>query len=65
VDERVTLAAERLRELEASGATLDDVLNGEAGRRWIGESCGGDRELAKRAFELVHPGARFVGDPEE
>ncbi len=53
-------AAERLRELEQRGATLDDILNGEVGRRWIEVDCGGDRELAAEALRRVHPGAHFV-----
>ncbi len=59
-EDRVERAAGRLRELEASGATLDDILSGEVGRRWIEEDCAGDVELAAEAFRRVHPGARFV-----
>lgn len=58
-EERLSGATARLRELEASGATLNDILGGEIGRRWIEEDCAGDLELAKMAFELVHPGAWF------
>jgi hypothetical protein len=61
--ERTERAAEELRRLEEGGATLDDVLNGEAGRRWIAESCGGDLELAKAAFRRIHPTARFFDVP--
>jgi hypothetical protein len=64
-EDRVNRAAGRLRELEAAGATLDDILNGEAGRRWMEEDCGGDREVAARAFRRVHPSARFVAFEEE
>jgi hypothetical protein len=59
-EDRISSAADRLRELEASGATLDDILNGEIGRRWIEEDCGGDRKIAARAFRRVHPSARIV-----
>ena len=64
-EDRVDRAAERLRELEAQGATLDDILNGGARRRWIEGDCGGDREVAAAAFRRVHPGARFVSFEEE
>jgi hypothetical protein len=39
VEDRVSGAANRLRELEDAGATLDDILSGEVGRRWIEEDC--------------------------
>ena len=48
-------AAQRLRELEQQGATLDDILNGPEGYVWIEEACGGDRELAEEAFLIVPP----------
>lgn len=58
-EDRIQRAAQELRRLEEGGATLNDVLNGEAGRRWIAEACGEDLELAKEAFRRVHPNARF------
>lgn len=59
-EERIRQASEALAELERAGADLDEILNGETGRRWIEESCGGDLELARAAFERRHPRARFV-----
>lgn len=63
-EDRVERAAEDLRRLERAGADLDEILNGETGRRWIKESCGGDLELAKEAFRRVHPNARFFSSPD-
>ncbi len=60
----VLRAADRLRELEASGVGLPEIVAGEAGRRWVEEECGGYRELARAAFALVHPKARFFEVPE-
>ncbi|MEW6638347.1 MAG: hypothetical protein AB1425_16205 [Actinomycetota bacterium] len=56
-------AAYELRRLHEAGATLDDVLGGEAGRRWVSEACAGDAALAEAAFRMVHPGAAFGRDP--
>ena len=63
----VLRAADRLRELEASGVELAEVLAGEAGAAWIREDCGGDPRVARAAFALVHPKARFIdaAPPEE
>ncbi len=63
--DRVLLAAERLRELEASGVGLSEVVSGEEGKRWVEEDCGGDLRVARAAFALVHPKARFVEGPEK
>ncbi len=60
----VLRAADRLRELEASGAGLSEIVAGEAGRRWVEEDCGGNREVARAAFALVHPKSRFIEEPE-
>lgn len=48
---RIERAADELRRLESEGNTLDHILNGEAGRRWIDESCGGDPRFSKEAFK--------------
>lgn len=53
-----------MRELEASGVGLSDIVAGEAERLWVEEDCGGDREVARVAFALVHPKARFFEAPE-
>ncbi len=60
----VLRAADRLRELEASGVELSEVLASEAGRRWVRDDCGGDPAIARAAFALVHHKARFVVEPE-
>lgn len=60
----VLRAADRLRELEASGVGLSDIVAGEAERLWVEEDCGGDRKVARAAFALVHPKARFFEAPE-
>ncbi len=63
-EDRIERADEELRRREEErGATLDDVLSGEAGRRWIREACGGDVELAEEVFRRVHPNARFFSLP--
>jgi hypothetical protein len=58
-EDRVSEAAERLTEREAAGATLDDILSGEVGRRWIAEACDSNQELAAAAFRRVHPAAYY------
>ncbi len=58
--DRALETADRLRELEASGMSLPDLLNGPAGAAFVQEDCGGDIALARAAFALVHPSARFV-----
>ena len=52
--ERVERAAERLRELEASGVYLAEILGGEAGAAFVRDDCDGDPEVAHAAFALVH-----------
>jgi len=58
-EDRIEQAADELRRLESEGGALDDILNGEAGRRWIEEARGGDLKLTKEAFRRVHLSARF------
>jgi len=53
-DARVKRAAERLRELEASGITLSEILGGEAGAVFMRDYCDGDADIACAAFVLVH-----------
>ena len=62
---RVEEARRALAELEDRAADYDDVLAGEIGARWIRESYSGDVEVAKAAYELQHPKARFVRVPED
>ncbi len=54
-DERVKRAAARLRELQASGVALSEILSGEAGAAFIREECDGDLDVATAAFALVYP----------
>ena len=53
-DERVERAAERLRELKASGVGLLEILCGPAGVTFVQDDCEGDADLAYAAFALVH-----------
>ena len=53
-DERVKRAAQRLRELQASGVALSEILSGEEGAVFVHEDCEGDPEVAAAAFALVH-----------
>ena len=53
-DERVKRAAQRLRELRASGVALSEILRGQAGAAFIREECEGNPEVAAAAFALVH-----------
>ena len=53
-DERVYRAAERLRELRASGIGPSEILGGPAGAAFVRDDCGGDPDLAHAAFALVH-----------
>jgi hypothetical protein len=62
-EDRIERAADELRRMESEGYTPDAILNGEAGRRWIEEACGGDLKLAKEAFRMVHPSVRFLDVP--
>lgn len=63
VPPEVLVAAGELSRLVEAGATLGDVLDGEAGRRWIEDACAGDVEMAQAAFRLVYPEASFAPDP--
>jgi hypothetical protein len=58
---RLERALDALRRLEAGGATLDDVLGGEVGRRWVERNCEGDREVAIIAIWELHPEVKVVG----
>jgi hypothetical protein len=53
-DERVERAAERLRELKASGVELSEILGGQAGAVFISDYCEGDPDLAYAAFASAH-----------
>ncbi len=53
-EDRVKLAAERLRELEDSGVEPSEILAGPAGAAFLFDECGGDPDLAQAAFTLVH-----------
>jgi hypothetical protein len=53
-DKRVERAAERLRELEASGVSLSEILGGEAGTAFVRDDCHGDLDIAQAAFALLH-----------
>jgi hypothetical protein len=52
--ERVKRAAQRLRQLQASGVDLSEILGGEAGAAFVREDCEGDPEVAAAAFARVH-----------
>jgi hypothetical protein len=52
--ERVKRAAQRLRQLQASGVDLSEILGGEAGAAFVREDCEGDPDVAVAAFALVH-----------
>ncbi len=52
--DRVGRAAERLRDLEASGIELSEILSGEAGIAFVRDDCQGDLDVASSAFALVH-----------
>ena len=58
-DQEIEAAACELRRLYEAGATLDDILGGEAGRCWVHETCAGDLDLVRAAFYLVHSRAAF------
>ena len=51
---RMKRATERLRELEASGVELSEILGGPAGAAFLRDDCDGDPDLAHAAFALVH-----------
>jgi hypothetical protein len=50
----VERAVERLRELEASGVALFEILGGEAGTAFVCNDCHGDPDIAHAAFALLH-----------
>jgi hypothetical protein len=52
--ERVERAAERLRELKASGVEITEILSGPAGAAFVKDDCEGDPDLAGAAFALVY-----------
>jgi hypothetical protein len=52
--DKVKRAAERLRELEASGVELSEILGGPAGAQFVCRDCEGDPDLAYAAFALAH-----------
>jgi hypothetical protein len=61
--ERVKRAAQKLLELEAAGASLSEILQGEAGITFIRDYCGGDAKVAGAAFALLHsPTGRAPAD---
>jgi hypothetical protein len=51
---RVKRAAERLRELEALGVELSEILAGPDGAAFVRDDCDGDPDLACAAFAIVH-----------
>jgi hypothetical protein len=53
-NERVLRAAQRLRELKASGVELHDLLGNRVGAEFIRDHCGGDPEVAYAALALVY-----------
>ena len=53
-EDRIKRVAERLRELEALGVPLWELLNGPAGKEFVSRECQGDPELAGEAFAFVH-----------
>ena len=63
---RVKKAVRRLRELEASGIEIYEILGGEAGVAFVSHDCDGDLDIAYVAFALVHaPTAHVVHGIEE
>lgn len=60
----VRRAADALVMLVVSdGVGLPDILDGEAGARWLEEYCVRDAELAADAILSVHPTADVIGGP--
>ena len=53
-NERILRAAQRLRELKASGVELHDLLGNRVGAEFIRDHCGGDPEVAYAAIALVY-----------
>jgi hypothetical protein len=62
-DERVYRAAERLRELRASGVEPSEILGGPAGATFVCGDCEGDPDLAQAAFALVYSSKSQSGRP--
>ena len=50
----VTRATQRLRELQARGVALWEILGGEAGATFIRDACEGDPKVAYAAIALVY-----------
>jgi hypothetical protein len=50
----VTSATQRLRELQASGVELYEILGGEAGATFIRDACEGDPEVGYAAIALAY-----------
>jgi hypothetical protein len=50
----VTRATQRLRELQARGVELYEILGGEAGASFIREACEGDPGVAYASIALVY-----------
>jgi hypothetical protein len=61
--EQVYRAAERLRELRASGVEPSEILGGPAGASFVCGDCEGDPDLAQAAFALVYSSKSHSGRP--
>ena len=53
-NERITRAAQRLRDVKTTGVELDEILVSEAGAAFICDYCDGDDDVAYAAIALVH-----------
>jgi hypothetical protein len=53
-NDRVLRAAQRLRELKATGVELHELLGNQAGIEFIRDDCDGDPEVAYAALALVY-----------
>lgn len=51
---RITRAAQRLRDLKATGAELQEILGSEAGAVFIRDDCNGNDDLAYATIALVY-----------
>ena len=63
-----TRATQRLRELQARGVELCEILGGEAGATFIRDACEGDPKVAYAAIALVYfprTHERWVGEQGE
>jgi hypothetical protein len=69
LNEKVTGAARRLRELKARGVELYEILGGEVGATFIRDYCEGDPKVAYTAIALVYSpstyGRQQVGEQGE